>query len=436
MVVFPDKADLTVPIRLKNIFLTLTVSLLTVFAAAGGSSAVEIPEEAAEPSSGSADTLRVSVLTCYPGEEVYELYGHTGLRIRSSRFDSVWNYGVFDFHQPNFILRFSLGETDYMVVGEQFEQFIYPYRIQSRAVVEQELNLTQSEAGHLLSLMRENALPENRVYRYNYLNDNCATRVFDQIVLSTKDSILINTPRRYASYRKAMKAYHGASKWYNLGIDIALGSDVDKPITAREQLFIPLELYHALSEMTLGDGRKLVKNTSVLFGEENKYEKKHTSDTCSPMFWFSILNFICAGCCMWYLYRRKINRVVYTLAYSVIGIGGLFVFYLTFVSSHPATSPNYLLVWLNPIGLIVPACIWVKGNKMRWIMYSYMVANSVGILVFLLLWPVFHQFINYSLLPLVVADMMFSVTYILIYFNEFFQKFQKSAPDSCPYKKK
>ena len=47
---------------------------------------------AQEPSSH--DTLQVSLLTCGPGTEVYELFGHTALRVRelSPRgFDWVFN---------------------------------------------------------------------------------------------------------------------------------------------------------------------------------------------------------------------------------------------------------------------------------------------------------------------------------------------------------
>ena len=29
--------------------------------------------------------------------------------------DSVWNFGIFDFREPNFVYRFVKGETDYMV---------------------------------------------------------------------------------------------------------------------------------------------------------------------------------------------------------------------------------------------------------------------------------------------------------------------------------
>ena len=61
------------------------------------------------------DSVRISLMTCSPGNEVYSLYGHTALRVEipSQHIDWVYNYGMFSFRTPNFIYRFVKGETDY-----------------------------------------------------------------------------------------------------------------------------------------------------------------------------------------------------------------------------------------------------------------------------------------------------------------------------------
>ena len=43
------------------------------------------------------DSVSVSLITCYPGPEIYKLYGHTALRVRYGEWDVMFNYGVFDF---------------------------------------------------------------------------------------------------------------------------------------------------------------------------------------------------------------------------------------------------------------------------------------------------------------------------------------------------
>ena len=63
------------------------------------------------------DSLKISLITCSPGTQVYELFGHTGLRVRDDArdIDVVFHYGVFSFDTPNFIYRFTKGETDYSI---------------------------------------------------------------------------------------------------------------------------------------------------------------------------------------------------------------------------------------------------------------------------------------------------------------------------------
>ena len=97
------------------------------------------------------DTITVSFMTCDPGTEIYALYGHSAIRIRTaSRADWVFNYGLFDFHTSNFVGRFVLGKTDYYMAAFPFEDFISEYEYRGSAVTEQILNLTKEEKEKLL----------------------------------------------------------------------------------------------------------------------------------------------------------------------------------------------------------------------------------------------------------------------------------------------
>ena len=58
-----------------------------------------------------AGDYRVSLVTCYPGQIVYELYGHTAIRIQHGGMDKAYNFGMFSFSKPNFIYRFVKGRT-------------------------------------------------------------------------------------------------------------------------------------------------------------------------------------------------------------------------------------------------------------------------------------------------------------------------------------
>ena len=200
------------------------------------------------PSQAIAGDMQASLITCYPGPEIYELVGHEAIRIRGVNpegqpIDSVWNYGVFDFNTPGFVYRFVKGETDYMVWGYPFAWFMPQYTERGSKVVQQDLALSPEETLDLLLRLRENALEKNRTYRYNYVRDNCSTRV-----AAIVDSAV--SPRRiiypdsvtFASFRDAMRFYHRDYPWYQFGIDIALGSGIDAPIDARQEFFAPLRL--------------------------------------------------------------------------------------------------------------------------------------------------------------------------------------------------
>ena len=73
----------------------------------------------------SVDDVRVSLLTCAPGTEIYALFGHTAIRYEnpSKQQDWVFNYGMFNFREPNFVMRFVKGETDYQLGVVPFKHF-------------------------------------------------------------------------------------------------------------------------------------------------------------------------------------------------------------------------------------------------------------------------------------------------------------------------
>lgn len=126
---------------------------------------------------------QVSILTCNPGKDVYSMYGHTAIRItdHDQNLDVVFNYGVFSFDSPNFLYRFAKGQTDYLMIGQKFSSFIPEYEEDKRSVYKQVLNLSPEGKNQLFQALVKNSLPENRMYRYNFFMDNCATRVRDMI---------------------------------------------------------------------------------------------------------------------------------------------------------------------------------------------------------------------------------------------------------------
>ncbi|MFR3188327.1 MAG: DUF4105 domain-containing protein [Phocaeicola sp.] len=213
----------------------------------------------------SQDSIRFSLLTCEPGDEIYALFGHTALRYQNftDKTDVVFNYGMFSFRTPNFIYRFVKGETDYQLGITPYPYFESEYAMRGSSVYQQELNLTADEKRCLLNRLKENYRPENRIYRYNYFYDNCTTRARDQVEQSIRGKVVYPGEATAHSFRSIIHEFTGSSPWNQLGIDLCLGAEADEKINKRLQMFSPLYMHDFASQAYIvnedGTHRPLVK---------------------------------------------------------------------------------------------------------------------------------------------------------------------------------
>ena len=363
------------------------------------------------------DSVIVSLVTCWPGADVYELCGHEAIRIRGIHngkpIDTVWNYGTFDFEQPNFIYRFVKGETDYMVSAYPFRWFVPEYAEAGRRVVEQDLNLTQEEAQRLLTLLRYETLPQNRVYRYNYVKDNCATRIIERVDDALGSPVVYPDSVHYGTFRKEMRAYHRDYPWYQFGIDLALGSGIDYQLKGREEMFVPLEMMRKAAHAHLADGRPLVRETRVLNEGVADATLGPTPWFLTPLFVFTLLFLILAGVCWLQWRNRTIYRWIYSVWFGALGLMGCLLTFLVFISSHEATSPNILLLWLNPLQFVIAIGVWFRRKG-----YAPTVAmtyvNIILVTILMLAWPFQSQSANPAFFPMMGATLLLEVTYAII----------------------
>ena len=97
----------------------------------------------------------ISIVTAGPGEELYEKFGHAAIRIKDPvlNLDLIYNYGVFDFNQPNFLLNFADGKMYYVLARYDFKYFLASYERDKRWVKQQVLALNQAEKQHFFFLL-------------------------------------------------------------------------------------------------------------------------------------------------------------------------------------------------------------------------------------------------------------------------------------------
>ena len=121
----------------------------------------------------------VSILTIGQGDELYSSFGHSALLISDPQLhvQNVYNYGTFSFDN-DFYAKFTKGQLDYMLSVSPLQIEYYSWTAaENRDVVQQVLDLNLDEKNKLYNFLEKNALPENRVYRYNYFYDNCSNRL-------------------------------------------------------------------------------------------------------------------------------------------------------------------------------------------------------------------------------------------------------------------
>ena len=189
----------------------------------------------------SKDSLQISLLTASPGSEVYEKYGHTALRVKElhGRYDVIFNYGLFSFDAPNFLYRFVKGETDYQLGATRPEYFIPEYVLRGSDLTEQILNLNQQEATDVLNALQENLKPENRVYRYSFIFDNCSTRPRDIVAANIPGGVEYKTENIDKTFRDLLHRQTGPRTWLTFGIDLTLGARTYGKPTFEPRMFLP-----------------------------------------------------------------------------------------------------------------------------------------------------------------------------------------------------
>lgn len=317
-----------------------------------------------------SDSIRVSLLTCSEGPDAYERFGHSALRLLDLKNgqDVVFHWGVFDFHAPHFVWRFTKGETDYQLGATYTEYFYQEYSQRGLAMKEQVLNLDKDEATQLVDAILTNYRPENRVYRYSFFFDNCATRPFNLIEKATGNQIKYDTAWvKPITLRDMVQQKSGLSNWLDLGISLAVAGRADEVASFREQMFLPEYLAEAYNHAFLGDKQLVEKEVQVLkMAPEIRAKIDQESILTSPV---TVLIAIALVVIILGLATRRNKKlaVIYKSAESLVlfatGVTGAILWFLNFISVHPAVDHNLNCLWLLPTNIIFAALIWVKSAE-------------------------------------------------------------------------
>ena len=344
--------------------------------------------------------LRISLLTCSPGTELYSTFGHSALRVTDNKAgtDIIYNYGTFDFYDPAFLLKFTRGQLLYYLDQQDFGGFLRDYMMENRSVREQVLTLDCREKKAIQQALFVNMQEENRNYRYDFLFDNCTTRLRELILKRTGTTYNTGNviPFNGATFRNHIHYYLDNNKqyWSKLGIDILLGSKMDRPMTNDEAMFLPDYLEKGLDSSSSSTGN-LVLQKNILF-EKNKDAEQGGGFLTRPIVVFSLLFILVL--LTGFMRKPAALAFIANLDFFVFFLNGLlgcFLVFMWFGTDHNTTQNNFNILWALPTHLVMSFIIRKNTRFVK----QYFRFTAFLTFALIICWFFLPQQLNVALIP-------------------------------------
>jgi len=341
---------------------------------------------------------RISIITCGPGDELYSLFGHTALRIIDSaaHSDIVYNWGGFTFDQPNFYLKFLRGKLLYYSSADNFPDFMTEYVYEHRSVYEQVLSLDSVSKEKVVNAVMYNTEGDNRFYKYDFLLDNCTTRVKNIVFDNVNSKIENNVVPEGTTSRDLIHYYveRGGELWTELGMDILLGNRVDRIVSNDEAMFMPEFFMKGLADAKKQNAN-LAGNSKLLL----QGDAPVTSGKYIPLIILTIISIIVFAISRLKSTWAKIFvSFVDSLLLYVTGLIGVLVLFMWFGTDHTVCKNNFNLAWTLPFNLPVAFCLIKKPGWLS----NYFFFAAVLTAVLIAAWFWLPQQMNIALLPIVI----------------------------------
>jgi hypothetical protein len=355
-----------------------------------------------------SDRAEISLITCGASQaELYSAFGHSAVRVYDpvQRLDIIFNYGVFNFDQPNFYLNFTRGNLLYTLSVGYFASLKANYIAENRFIHEQVLNLDSVQKQKYFDFLQWNAQADNAEYFYDYFYDNCATRVRDGLIEALGSEVL-SIDSNYADEGKSIRdlcdLYLQEQRWGDLGIDICLGLPMDKKASTWEYMFLPDYLENAFAQAKLqsadGGTKPLVKSHGVLYTPVSQVVDQ---PMLSPFFAFALVLVLTIFLTMWSYAQPKKAQYFDFLLFLLPGLIGLLLTVLWLFTNHAAAANNFNILIFLPSHLILAIAMFKKKwsgfvkKLMQFMPYYYAILMA--------LWIWLPQDLHLAFLPLCAA---------------------------------
>lgn len=350
-----------------------------------------------------SDSSEISLLIASPGEEnSWTIFGHAGIRVYDpiNSIDITFNYGVFSF-SDDFIFKFVKGETDYMATASYTSDYMNEYLGKGRDVTEFLLELRKTEKNYIWNYLLWNIKPENAVYRYNFLYNNCSTKPIDIILKATDGKFIFPKVNQSKSWRQIINEAEKNKPWIMFGSNLALGEPDDDIPSIKETLFLPLYVckYLPSTRIKRKDGSMLavVKDVRNYKSDVPPYKDESLFwDVVSPTNVFLLLLVLSVLFFKRSVRIKRNNKIFESCIFIISSFSGLILMFLSFFSEHPHTFPNYNMIIFNPLYLIVLPTIWISRLKKLHICFHIIIFATI--ILFFVMLPFMKQTFDFGVL--------------------------------------
>ena len=400
-------------IRLRR---RLTWTAFLLLACSGGVMAQLPPLEQAETETPvDLDSLRFYLITVDVGNNVWDNFGHTALRLydENTNTDLVFNWGVFDISGgvADFSYNFFKGVMDYRLATSSSTSEFDVYRAQGRTVWQDRLNLTNPQKEKLYRRLMWNLQAENLAYEYHYFFDNCTTRVRDYLDEALGGAI----SDQYSgvtekTFRHYVREHYASTSLIGFSLDVLLNSNVDQQVSEWEDMFLPLTLRQRLQAMSSDVGG--AEEVLPLLSDHQKIMEFPPPTVQPSAYQIASVGLLVPLLALLLMLKRlpmtylathsRISLRAAGLSFRLLGLvgvvtalfSGIFGFLMLsswFVSDHIDTHHNFnlLLFWPTDLLGVVIAIRWLvfcrpwpMSHNSAPFINNYLLAHVVGMLAY------------------------------------------------------
>ena len=344
----------------------------------------------------------ISIVTADAGNELFEAFGHSAIRIKDPvlQLDLVYNYGIFDFNAPNFYTNFTKGRLLYKLGRYQFKYFLESYKQDKRWVKQQVLNLTQQQRQAFFMYLERNASPQNATYLYDPFFNNCASKLKDITTTILGDKVEFNDKEieKELSFRTLMNRKIHWNTWGGFGINLALGSKLDKTANLQQYMYLPDYVYTIFKNSTVyfkNQKKPLVKKEELLLDFPNR---KQSLPLISPLLVFSIIALL--GIFITYRDNKNQKRTKWidTILLITTGLVGFLIVFLWFFTDHSTTPNNFNVLWAFSPNLII---VFLLNKGKKWLS-TYFIFLIFLLVIITIIWITNIQHFPIAVIPLLI----------------------------------